>query len=259
MCTFGLRSEGLESRSQWIRTAAGAFTLIELLVVIGIIGILAGLLLPALARAREQGRFAECLNQQKQMGIATALYVDDNDAYPLGRQAAVKQWDLCLGGYLGGKDNPLTPEARTVLFKCPSATIRNSSIVLNYSANPNVFKEITATEGPAKPESVRRPSDVIPVADSIQYRPDGTSHALLWGVSGSSGSPVFWNNGNPANKDAAILLGTDQDKVLSTLDPNGANFRYRHAGNSTQALLADGHTERIGKGRVRDGNLYTNY
>ncbi len=260
MCNFNVHNEESNRGSSWIRPAAEAFTLIELLVVVGIIGILAGLLLPALARAREQGRVTECLNQQKQMGIATALYVEDNDGtYPLGRMAGVTQWDLCLGGYLGGKNDPLTPDARTRIFKCPSATIRDSAIVLNYSANPNVFKEITATEGPAKPESVRRPSSVILLGDSIQYRPDGTSHALLWGVSGSSGSPVFLNNGNPANTEAAIQQGSDEDKVLATADPDGANFRYRHSGKSIQALFADGHTERIGKGKVRDGNLYTNY
>jgi prepilin-type N-terminal cleavage/methylation domain-containing protein len=138
------------------RFNVAAFTLIELLVVIGIIGVLAGLLLPALARAKERGRMAHCLNNQKQMGIAAALYVDDNETYPPGRQAGVTQWDLCLGPYVGGKDNPLTPEARTALFMCPSASIRNTAIRLNYSANPNAFKEITPGITPVRPESVAK-------------------------------------------------------------------------------------------------------
>jgi prepilin-type N-terminal cleavage/methylation domain-containing protein/prepilin-type processing-associated H-X9-DG protein len=234
------------------------FTLIELIVVIGIIAILAGLLLPALAQAKDRGRAIKCVSNEKQMGIGMELYIQDYGYYPPGRQKDVTQWDLCVGSYAGGKGDMLTTEARTRLFECPSSQVPNKSLRLNFGANPNVCREVTAAKGPANPDEIKRPSESIVLADAIQYTPDGDSHAMFWGVLGSNGTAIYWNNGEEVAAGAAIPVGEDRDQVYDVNDPTGSNLRYRHS-KQINAWFADGHVSHVSKGKVRDRNLYTNY
>ena len=63
------------------KSQAKGFTLIELLVVIAIIAILAAILFPVFAQAREKARQASCLSNEKQLGLATAMYAQDYDSF----------------------------------------------------------------------------------------------------------------------------------------------------------------------------------
>ena len=136
-----------------MRTRKG-FTLIELLVVIAIIAILAAILFPVFARAREKARQTSCLNNCKQMGLAHMMYLQDYDeelvpAYLYNMPGSYNQWHEFLQPYIKNWQ----------VQACPSAGHQS----LSYGINRSIFR--TSYYG-RKLSEVKYPAETIIIADS---------------------------------------------------------------------------------------------
>ncbi|MGQ9880831.1 MAG: prepilin-type N-terminal cleavage/methylation domain-containing protein [Armatimonadota bacterium] len=172
-----------------MRRHSSAFTLIELLVVIAIIAILAAILFPVFAQAREKARQTVCLSNMKQMGWAVNMYLQDYDeAFPLDSHTGTNAPWVWL--------RTLEPYTRTkLLYRCPSdpstnwevplpgyRTTRKTSYVTNFWMLPRLGVDDLTTycTGFNTLASIRAPARTIYISEQRTNSTGDHYHSGAW-------------------------------------------------------------------------------
>jgi prepilin-type N-terminal cleavage/methylation domain-containing protein len=203
-----------------------AFTLIELLVVMAIIGVLASLLLPALARTKDQGRNTVCVGQLRQLGIATRVYADENNnrlpAAELLPTSPVSQTNplprICdvLGPEVGKRSGATNSSP---VFDCPADTegrfaAEGSSYEWNIELNGHRMDETTS--------------------ETMKF-------AIAW--AGPVGGPGP-GGGSPSGTNGTSTNGTIQlrfDPSTTPLFTDYDDFHPRSSGSGKNVVFMDDH------------------
>ncbi len=172
-----------------MRRAERAFTLIELLVVIAVIAVLMAILMPALNRAREQGKRISCLSNVKQLTMAWILYADANDdRIPYANTGLSNAWvvypwanatmEAYLNGIRTGRLYPYCPKEQ--LYKCPTG-VRGELVTYALPDSMNGYDGIPGTKDLMvyRRSQIKRPSERIVFLDEGRLSPNSwTLHYL---------------------------------------------------------------------------------
>lgn len=184
------------------RKSPHGFTLIELLTVIAIIAILASMLMPTFARAREKARQTACLSNQKQIGLALIMYSSDYDTVQIisdngvagSGTAAAPYWYELLRTYTKNDQ----------ILVCPSDTEIVTGGVSSYRFAPGAFGQ--------EESAYDDPSSYVMMGECV-----GDTGANTWGNSGASAGANTPLNGSLAPGNAAARTRRHND---------GSNYLY---------------------------------
>ncbi len=232
----------MKARHSSIVALRAGFTLIELLVVIAIIAILAGMLLPALSKAKGKAHTIKCLGNQRQIGMATKLYAGDNDdKYPHGQDIngptgaggvatanAVDAWNNVLLPYLGIKGIPTA----VPVYDCP-AKVDVSLVQVGvqyaqtYRANEHIYRFASGTRypSPLRESGIRSPATILMTVEKnrnnmqYQYQQNNLdANRLAWHSFGANGLPS--NNGMTKHQNGTTSFAADGHAEHLKLPPH---------------------------------------
>jgi prepilin-type N-terminal cleavage/methylation domain-containing protein/prepilin-type processing-associated H-X9-DG protein len=209
------------------------FTLIELLVVIAIIGILAGILLPVLSRARESARKTQCMSNVKQIGMGLIMYANENsetfpsDSAYSGSAPAMRGLNLLYDTYVS--DNKV--------FNCTSDTTvtgaSNAGMSVSTSGGTEAFTSTQSSYGYDRSHTQADDADVALAADRPPATPSATASTANHN---SRGQNVVYVDGHVEFVNSPLAGwyssdGTTRDNIYTSGSATGTDTYIIHDGS----------------------------